>query len=105
MIHPAMENALSESPMDSRAGAACATPPLSTKNAFPCAATVSRFAGRKVHFIGIGGSGMSGLARMLIDCGAVVSGSEPQPNPQTFALTKHGAKISRDQLGELLGGD
>jgi UDP-N-acetylmuramate--alanine ligase len=55
-----------------------------------------------VHFIGIGGSGMSGLARMLLDNGAIVSGSEPNPNAQTFDLTKRGAKISRDQVGELL---
>jgi hypothetical protein len=36
--------------------------------------------GGRVHFIGIGGSGMSGLARMLLDCGRGVSGSEPSPN-------------------------
>src|SRR3954449_13496568 len=65
----------------------------------------SRFAGRRVHFIGIGGSGMSGLARMLIDKGAIVTGSEPNPNPQTFELTQRGAKISRDQIGELLSRD
>src|SRR3954471_3432819 len=107
MMTPAMENALSESRTESRAGAACAAvpSPSSIKNAFPHAATVSRFSGRRVHFIGIGGSGMSGLARMLLDCGALVSGSEPNPNPQTFDLTKHGARVSRDQLGELLGGD
>ncbi len=63
---------------------------------------VSRFAGKRVHFIGIGGCGMSGLARMLLDGGAIVSGSEPKPNPQTFDLSKHGAQISRDQMGELL---
>ena len=62
----------------------------------------SRFTGRRVHFIGIGGCGMSGLARMLIDNGAIVSGSEPKPNSTTFDLSKRGAKISRDQLGELL---
>jgi UDP-N-acetylmuramate--alanine ligase len=62
----------------------------------------SRFTGRRVHFIGIGGCGMSGLARMLIDNGAVVTGSEPKPSTVTFELTKRGAKISRDQLGELL---
>ena len=45
---------------------------------------------------------MSGLARMLLDCGAMVSGSEPTPGPQTFELVRRGAKISRDQLGELL---
>ncbi len=43
--------------------------------------SVSRFAGKRVHFIGIGGCGMSGLARMLLDGGAIVSGSEPKPNP------------------------
>ena len=64
----------------------------------------SRFAGKRVHFIGIGGCGMSGLAKMLLDGGAIVSGSEPKPNPQTFELSKAGAKISRDQLGELLTG-
>ena len=63
---------------------------------------VSRFAGKRVHFIGIGGCGMSGLARMLLDGGAVVSGSEPKPNPQTFQLAKLGAQVSRDQMGELL---
>jgi UDP-N-acetylmuramate--alanine ligase len=62
----------------------------------------SKFAGKRVHFIGIGGCGMCGLARMLLDAGAVVSGSEPQPGPQTFALTQRGVKISRGQLGELL---
>src|SRR5688500_8661282 len=62
----------------------------------------SRFAGRRVHFIGIGGSGMSGLARMLLDAGAIVSGSEPNPNSQTFELSKRGATISRGQIGELL---
>ncbi len=64
--------------------------------------SASRFAGKRVHFIGIGGCGMSGLARMLLDAGAIVTGSEPKPNPQTFQLTSLGAKISRDQMGELL---
>ena len=65
----------------------------------------SRFAGQRVHFIGIGGCGMSGLARVLLDAGATVTGSEPNPNPQTFALSAAGAKVSRDQLGELLARD
>lgn len=62
----------------------------------------SRFAGRRVHFIGIGGCGMNGLARILLDCGAIISGSEPKPNPQTFELTRRGANISRDQCGQCL---
>src|SRR6266568_9603896 len=58
---------------------------------------VSRFSNRRIHFIGIGGCGMSGLARMLLDAGAIVSGSDPKPNAQTFELTARGVKISRDQ--------
>src|SRR5437016_1859004 len=63
---------------------------------------MSRFAGKKVHFIGIAGCGMAGLARMLLDAGAVVTGSDPTPNEQSFDLSKRGAKISRTQFGGLL---
>ncbi|HEY0008246.1 MAG TPA: UDP-N-acetylmuramate--L-alanine ligase, partial [Tepidisphaeraceae bacterium] len=62
----------------------------------------SKFAGMRVHFVGIGGSGMSGLAQMLLDCGAIVTGSDAKPNTQTIALARRGVKISRDQMGELL---
>ncbi len=65
----------------------------------------SRFVGRRVHFIGIGGCGMAGLAKMLMDAGAKVTGSEPNFNEQTLALIQRGAKITRDQLGELLDKD
>jgi UDP-N-acetylmuramate--alanine ligase len=64
--------------------------------------SVSRFAGVRIHFIGIGGCGVSGLARMLLDAGAIVTGSEPKPNALTFDLVQRGVKISRDQMGELL---
>jgi UDP-N-acetylmuramate--alanine ligase len=67
--------------------------------------SLSRFAGQRVHFIGIGGSGMSGLARMLLDSGAIVSGSEPRPNATSLDLGRRGAQISRDQLGELLSAE
>jgi UDP-N-acetylmuramate--alanine ligase len=60
----------------------------------------SRFVGKRVHFIGIGGSGMSGLARMLLDDGAIVSGSEPKPSNVTYELQSRGVKISRDQMGQ-----
>jgi UDP-N-acetylmuramate-alanine ligase len=97
---PAMENALTESRTESRGNnhdpGDSADPPT------PAA---SRFTGKRIHFIGIGGSGMSGLASMLLDSGAIVSGSEPKPNAQTLALARRGVKISRDQLGELLSRD
>ncbi len=62
----------------------------------------SKFAGKRVHFIGIGGSGMSGLAKMLLDAGALVSGSEPKPNPTTLGLQTLGATVSGQQDGALL---
>ncbi|HZK80511.1 MAG TPA: UDP-N-acetylmuramate--L-alanine ligase [Humisphaera sp.] len=75
---------------------------ISEKRMESRSATVSRFAGKRVHFIGIGGSGMSGLARMLLDAGAIVSGSEPKLNPQTEDLKRRGVQISTTQTGELL---
>jgi UDP-N-acetylmuramate--alanine ligase len=65
----------------------------------------SRFTGKRVHFIGIGGSGMSGLARMLLDLGASLTGSEPKPNSTSLELAKRGVRISRDQIGQLLSKD
>ena len=62
----------------------------------------SRFCGKHVHFIGIGGCGMSGLARILMDAGAIVTGSDTKLNAPVLELIRHGAKVSRDQLGEYL---
>lgn len=47
----------------------------------------------KVHFIGIGGSGMSGIARILIGLGHRVTGSDVRSSPNIVALEKLGAKI------------
>jgi UDP-N-acetylmuramate--alanine ligase len=92
-----MENALSESRTESRGEIHDLADSTGSRN-WPA----SRFAGKRIHFIGIGGSGMSGLAGMLLDSGAIVSGSEPKPNAQTLALARRGVRISRDQMGELL---
>jgi UDP-N-acetylmuramate--alanine ligase len=48
----------------------------------------------KVHFIGIGGSGMSGIARILIGMGHEVTGSDVRTSPNIVALEKLGAKIA-----------
>jgi hypothetical protein len=40
-------------------------------------------AGRKYHFIGAGGVGMSGLARLLLENQAVVSGSDHRQSVTT----------------------
>jgi len=48
---------------------------------------------KKVHFIGIGGIGMSGLASILLERGVTVSGSDLRPNNLTDDLARRGAKI------------
>jgi UDP-N-acetylmuramate--alanine ligase len=48
---------------------------------------------RQVHFVGIGGSGMSGLARLLLDRGQRVSGSDARPGPAAEALRRLGVPI------------
>ncbi|GAA2016064.1 UDP-N-acetylmuramate--L-alanine ligase [Microbacterium ulmi] len=45
------------------------------------------------HFIGIGGSGMSGLARMFLDRGIRVSGSDRADGPALRELAERGATI------------
>jgi len=46
---------------------------------------------RRVHVIGAGGSGMSGLAKLLVQCGHQVTGSDLKPGPMLAALDRAGA--------------
>lgn len=46
-----------------------------------------------VHLIGIGGSGLSAIARILLESGYVVSGSDRQLTPAAETLLQAGAKI------------
>ncbi len=57
-------------------------------------ATRTGFAARRVHMIGIGGSGMSGAAQLLISQGAIVTGSDREPFPGLGALVGMGARVS-----------
>ena len=47
-----------------------------------------------VHFIGIGGSGMSGIARLFLAAGHAVSGSDRSENHNTEALRELGATVT-----------
>ena len=49
--------------------------------------------GKKVHFIGIGGSGMSGLARIALSDGISVSGSDAKDSSVLAALRVLGAEV------------
>ena len=46
-----------------------------------------------VHFVGIGGSGMSGIAEVMLSLGYAVQGSDLKPNKQTQRLESQGATI------------
>lgn len=48
---------------------------------------------KKMHFIGIGGIGMSGIAEILINLGYEVSGSDLRESEQTSRLRQMGATI------------
>ena len=48
---------------------------------------------RRVHMVGIGGAGMSGIARILLDRGALVSGSDAKESRGLHALRARGALI------------
>ena len=48
---------------------------------------------RQVHFVGIGGSGMSGIAEVLLNLGYQVSGSDQKRSAVTERLQKLGARV------------
>ncbi|MDT5151232.1 MAG: UDP-N-acetylmuramate--alanine ligase [Mycobacterium sp.] len=48
---------------------------------------------QRVHMVGIGGAGMSGIARILLDRGGLVSGSDAKESRGVAALRARGAQI------------
>ena len=50
---------------------------------------------KNIHFVGIGGSGMSGIAEVLLNLGYTISGSDLGDNAATRRLAGLGAKVSR----------
>ncbi len=61
---------------------------------------------RRVHFVGIGGSGMSGIAEVLCTLGYEVSGSDAAENAATRRLASLGARVMRGHnAANVLGTD
>ena len=60
---------------------------------------------KHVHFIGIGGIGMSALARHFLSEKKVVSGSDRSLTPITKSLASEGAQIFAEQSAENLSSD
>ena len=56
------------------------------------------------HLIGIGGTGMSGLARLLLAGGARVTGSDAQPSETLDALRAAGAGVAVGHRPENVNG-
>ena len=49
---------------------------------------------KRIHFVGIGGSGMSGIAEVLVNLGYRVTGSDIAANGATERLAKLGARVA-----------
>jgi UDP-N-acetylmuramate--alanine ligase len=56
-----------------------------------------------VHFVGIGGSGMSGIARLFLAAGHTVTGSDRSENHNTEALRELGATVHIGHAAANLG--
>jgi len=59
--------------------------------------------GAHVHFVGIGGAGLSAIAKVLLEEGYAVSGSDVATNSLTDALALLGARIYQGHRAENLG--
>jgi len=58
---------------------------------------------RHVHFVGIGGIGMSGIAELLANLGYVVSGSDEKRSPATDRLAAMGIRIAQGHAAANVG--
>jgi UDP-N-acetylmuramate--alanine ligase len=59
---------------------------------------------KKIHFVGIGGIGMSGIAEILLNRGFEISGSDLNENDNTEYLRSKGAKITIGHFPENVNG-
>ena len=55
---------------------------------------IEELKGKKIHFVGIGGAGMSGIARIMLSAGFSISGSDVKDTAITQSLAALGAQIS-----------
>jgi UDP-N-acetylmuramate--alanine ligase len=65
---------------------------------------LSNWQGKRLHFIGIGGAGMSGLARIALSHGISVSGSDAKDSTVLSALGALGAEVHASHLAQQVDG-
>ena len=59
---------------------------------------------RRIHFVGIGGSGMSGIAELLANLGYVVTGSDEKQSAITDRLATLGVRVDLGHAADHVGG-
>lgn len=59
---------------------------------------------KHLHFVGIGGSGMSGIAEVLLNLGYTISGSDLSSNAASTRLARLGAKVMLGHAAEHIQG-
>jgi UDP-N-acetylmuramate--alanine ligase len=55
---------------------------------------------KRLHFVGIGGAGMSGIAEILLNLGYAITGSDSTPSEVTEYLQTQGVDIQRGHVAE-----
>ena len=83
---------IAETPVGQRAAAGHTATPVAIRQ------------GMRIHFMGIGGIGMSGLATICLERGCAVSGCDAKLNGVAARLQQRGADISAGHTTEHLGG-
>jgi len=79
-------------------------PQNSTPITTPHMATKVPFETGPIHFVGIGGIGMSGIAEVMLNLGYTVQGSDMHENPNVSRLRRLGAEIFLGQKAEQVRG-
>ena len=57
---------------------------------------------KRIHFVGIGGAGLSAIARVLMEKGAPISGSDLVLSPVAEALKRDGARVVAGHKASML---
>ncbi|MEA3340580.1 MAG: UDP-N-acetylmuramate--L-alanine ligase [Chloroflexota bacterium] len=65
---------------------------------------MTTFSGKHIHLIGIGGAGLSAIARVLMEQGAKVSGSDLTISPVAKSLARDGARVFGGHRAENVNG-
>ena len=69
---------------------------------FPAKFSAESIQGTQFHFVGIGGCGMSGLARLIDRIGGIVGGTDSTETSITEDLIKDGIPVSYVQDGSMI---